>query len=580
METHDLTQGTPEWHAHRRTHLNASDAPAMMGVSPYKTRTQLLDELATGIVPEVDDATQRRFDDGHRCEALARPLAEKIIGRSLYPIVGSEGKYGASFDGLTSDDAINFEHKRLNNELRAVFEMGDPLLPELYTIQMEQQHMVSGAEKTLFMASEWDDDGNLLEEYHCWYTPDPQLRDRIVAGWEQFEKDLAVHKPKVAQEMPQPDVSMDLPALFVNAHGGVTDSNLQEFGAALKKKLAEVREIPLVTDQDFSNAKETAKLFRERAKQMKQVKESMLAQTVTIGEASQMMDDWAADLNKTALQLEKDVEREDRAKKLAMIDAATLAFKAHVEGLEAETHPIRLVILRPDFGVAIKGKRNYASMQDAIDTALAHGKAEADAIAKDVRAKLAIYANDARGYEFLFSDLQTLIAKPQDDFTLVVNSRITQHKIAEAEKKEAALEAERQRIEAQAKAKAEREAAEKLAVEEARIRAEERAKAEAEAKELATEQAELEAKETDFREVLSGPPVMQESMRYITIGQINARLGFIVTADFLARLGFNFHASADKNAKLYRETDFQGICAALVCHINDVAVEHALKKAA
>ena len=103
MITHELAQGSPEWHAHRAQHFNASDAPAMMGCSPYKTRAQLVRELATGVAAEVDAATQRRFDAGHRFEELARPLAEQIIGEELYPCVGTDGKLSASFDGLTMD---------------------------------------------------------------------------------------------------------------------------------------------------------------------------------------------------------------------------------------------------------------------------------------------------------------------------------------------------------------------------------------------------------------------------------------------------------------------------------------------
>ena len=49
MQIVQLTQGTPEWHVHRRNHLNASDAPAMLNESPYKTRAQLLKEYALGI---------------------------------------------------------------------------------------------------------------------------------------------------------------------------------------------------------------------------------------------------------------------------------------------------------------------------------------------------------------------------------------------------------------------------------------------------------------------------------------------------------------------------------------------------
>lgn len=89
MKTHQLTQGSPEWLAYRANHFNASDAPAMLGISQYESRTELLHRLATGIAPEVDAATQRRFDDGHRFEALARPIAESIIGEELYPVVGS-----------------------------------------------------------------------------------------------------------------------------------------------------------------------------------------------------------------------------------------------------------------------------------------------------------------------------------------------------------------------------------------------------------------------------------------------------------------------------------------------------------
>lgn len=102
MITHQLIQGSKEWHEHRLAHFNASDAPAMLGISPYKTRTQLLHEMATRIVDaEFDGATQRRFDDGHRFEALARTIAESIIGDDLYPVVCSEGKLSASFDGVT-----------------------------------------------------------------------------------------------------------------------------------------------------------------------------------------------------------------------------------------------------------------------------------------------------------------------------------------------------------------------------------------------------------------------------------------------------------------------------------------------
>jgi putative phage-type endonuclease len=191
MKILNLVQGSPEWHEHRASHFNASDAPAMLGCSPYKTRDELIKQYAIGFTKDVDASLQKRFDDGHKFEALARPLAEKIIGETLYPITASNGKLSASFDGLTIGDDVAFEHKSLNNDLRAVMVDGctGADIPKHYRVQMEQQHMVSGCDKVLFMASKWNGDA-LVEERHCWYTPDADLREEIAAGWEQFAIDV------------------------------------------------------------------------------------------------------------------------------------------------------------------------------------------------------------------------------------------------------------------------------------------------------------------------------------------------------------------------------------------------------
>jgi len=63
-------------------------------------------------------------------------------------------------------------------------------------------------------------------------------------------------------------------------------------------------------------------------------------------------------------------------------------------------------------------------------------------------------------------------------------------------------------------------------------------------------------------EAISAPPALR-------LGQISERLGFTVTADFLTKLGFA-PAATDKAAKLYHESDFKSICAALLRHVADV----------
>lgn len=455
MKIHELQQGSEEWRAHRAQHFNASDAPAMMGVSPYKSRSQLLHEMATGLGQEVDDATQRRFDDGHRFEALARPLAEEIIGAELYPVVGSEGKLAASFDGLTMLEDICFEHKTMNDDIRACQSAGH--LPLHYRIQMEQQLMVSGAEKCLFMASRWD--GETLSEKICiWYEPDLELRERIVAGWEQFEKDLANYVPPEIVDPPKAEPIKDLPAVVINASGGLSVCNLAEVTPIFDLFINNAK-TELVTDDDFANGEETAKKSRSVAKTLKMKAKEVIDQIATVGDAVRTLELYAAKFDQLGLTLEKAVKEQKEAIKSKIMAEARQAYTLCIAALESEIEPIRLVCAQPDFANAMKGKRTLASLHGAVGDELAKAKINADSAAKDMRAKLSWIAKHADAYRFLLNDLQQIIQKPFDDFTLLVTTRIDAHKKAEAEK----VEAERKSIQAAEEAKAQAKVAAELA---------------------------------------------------------------------------------------------------------------------
>lgn len=60
----------------------------------------------------------------------------------------------------------------------------------------------------------------------------------------------------------------------------------------------------------------------------------------------------------------------------------------------------------------------------------------------------------------------------------------------------------------------------------------------------------------------------------IKLGDICDRFGFTVTADFLAKLGFQ-PVVQNRQAKLYREADFWAICTALIAHIERAAMREA-----
>ena len=288
MKIVNLLQGSPEWHAHRAQHFNASDAPAMMSCSPYKTRDELIAELATGVTPEVGAAQQRIFDAGHQFEALARPLAEEIIGEDLYPVVGADGKYSASFDGLTMLEEEGFEHKSLNSALREAMTEGcsGTDLPLQYQVQMEQQAMVSGCERILFMASKWETDRStgemsLIEERHCWYTPNLELRAQIEAGWEQLERDVAGYVvPAAAPVKVVAEAVATLPVVFGHVAGDLTvKHNLPAFEAAWGEFLANTLIRDPETDQDFAELEQQVKAMEAAEAQLEAAEEAALSGT-------------------------------------------------------------------------------------------------------------------------------------------------------------------------------------------------------------------------------------------------------------------------------------------------------------
>ena len=600
MKTVELIQGSAAWHAHRAQHFNASDAPAMMGCSPYKTRAQLLREVHTGLAAEVDASTQRIFDAGHRFEALARPLAEDIVGDDLYPCVGVDGQYSASFDGLTLGGETAFEHKTLNAELADLMrgDMTGADLPMHYRVQMEHQCMVSGAERVLFMATKWADDGTLIDSRHCWYTPDADLRLGIMAGWQQFAADLAAYvPPAAAPAAPTGKAPDSLPALRIEVTGAVTASNLAEFKATALGAIRSVNR-ELRTDQDFADADKAVKWCADVESRIKAAKEHAQAQAADIDALFRTLDDITAEARAVRLDLDKLVKRRKDEVREQAVTAARAALDKHIAALQAELAPMRLQPAAADFAGCIKGLRSIASMQDALDTTLARAKIDADGQARVIRGNVAAFkaaTGEDRALQALFVDLGTLVHEAPDVFGLRVQARIDGYRQAEAQKeakrkadeeariaeaaRRAAAEAEaRVRAEQEAQARREREAAEQQQAERM-ARAPAVAAALAVAPNAAEIRADLVAVHDLAVKVAAAAPAANEPAT-LKLGTICDRLGFTVSAAFLADTLHIRPARTDGRAALFTEGQFQSICQQLQSHISAMGELYGQDKAA
>ncbi|MBN3848673.1 endonuclease [Paraburkholderia sp. Ac-20342] len=545
--THDLRQGSDAWIEFRLAHHGASEAAAMLGISPKVKRNELLHMKHTGTPKEFSDWVQEHIlDKGHECEALARPFIEASLGEDLYPVTMSIGDISASCDGLTMDEHTAWEHKQWNSGLAASLERGE--LPEEFMPQAQQVLMVTGAERLIFTCSDGTDENMVSLEI----KPNQAWFDNIVDGWSQFRKDLAAYVPAIIPEKPIASPQESLPVPFAQVSGNIAvKSNLDLFGTALKAFIEQIPEKP-ETDQDFADTDAACKKLKDAEECLAAAEHTALASISDVEAMRRMVADLRELARQTRLAKEKLVENRKKQIKENAVAERRQKYVDHVAALNAELGDVSIVVAAPDFVGAIKGLKTIASLYDKLDTALANGKIAADATAKDLRAKLDWYKQHAE-HAFLFRDLQTLIQKPAEDFELAVTTRIEQHK--QAEEKRKAEEASAQ----------------------ASLLGNNGGSAEAAATPTLTPaapvaDADVTGKATSApwiasAPLMSSPRVVPRGTPTLRLGQINERLAPVsLTAEGLATLGFK-HAATDKNAKLYYESDFEPICAALIRHI-------------
>lgn len=579
MQIHDLTQGSPEWQQYRLEKFGASEAAAMLGISTLVKRNELLHMKATGTAQEFSDWVQKHIlDYGHHVEALARPLVEELIGEDLYPVTCSDGPISASCDGLTMGEDIAFEHKQWNQALAAAIEAGQ--LPDEYMPQPQQIMMVTKAKKVIFVCS----DGTRDNFVYLWVLPDPAWQARIRDGWKQFEADLVEYQHVEVLPAPVAAAVQDLPALSIRVDGQLSlNHNLVLFGEKLQSFIADIDTNPS-DDQAFADAEQAIKVMERAETALGAAEASALGQVSAVDEMVRTVASYKELARKTRLMLEKVVKARKETIRVEIQQAGKDKAAAHIAALNARLGKPYMPTIAVDFAGVMKGKKTVTSLRDAVDTELARFKIEANAVADRIQINLGVLRELASNHTFLFADTPSIVLKAPDDLAALVKMRIAEHEQAEAAKAEAlrariaeeervkAEAAERARVAAETKRQLNEQAAAVAAVR-AQQEAAERAAAEAQAQtqqqnipEIIPEPAPAVVTPID---VARAPAPADDSM--LRLGQINERLAPItLTADGLAFLGFA-HAMTDKSAKLYRESDFYRICAALQRHISAVA---------
>ncbi|MFA5519016.1 MAG: YqaJ viral recombinase family protein [Spirochaetota bacterium] len=169
----DVEQGTSCWHKWRDGGLGASDAPAIMGENPWKSRDMLMSEKLGAVRPFPNQAMKR----GSALEPEARMCYERVKGITFRPLCVESVErpwMRASLDGLSINGQCVVEIKCGTSVYKYTAKNQKP--PRYYIGQLQHILAITG-----------------LTEVDFWcYLPEERPVHLIVPRNDQYIRDLLI----------------------------------------------------------------------------------------------------------------------------------------------------------------------------------------------------------------------------------------------------------------------------------------------------------------------------------------------------------------------------------------------------
>ena len=258
------------------------------------------------------------------------------------------------------------------------------------------------------------------------------------------------------------------------------------------------------------------------------------------------------------LTLDKVVEARKKSIRTEHVANGQAELDAHIVALNGRLCANWIPRTVAPFAEAIKGKRTVDSVKEAVAVTLANAKIAANALADRLELnRRALRHEDGADWMFLFADFSSVGTKPAEDFAAIAAQRINAHQDRQAEEK-------RRRV------LEEQQCAERAAEEDRRAKARLLALA-TPAPAPASGPYRVEqtiAVASQSAAVIDAPErAADKALPPMKLGDINERLDFTLTAQFIEQtLGIE-RAERKAAAVLFHATDYPRICRALVAHI-------------
>lgn len=256
MIKHDVQPNTSEWLALREKYRTASEAPIVLGISPW-TSPRDFKLIKAGLKKQYYSKAMRL---GHELEEQVRQHASDHFDIDFVEAVYTRNGYLASLDGIGNDTVLEI---KVSDHTFNHLSDGD--MPEHYFAQVQQQLYCSGAKVGyLYVYSPKRD------EYICSrpIEPMPIYMESIAEAWDKFEA------------MPLPDdAPMDLTGdgfvenLFAEyAYLKSEADNLKAKMDDIKAKLIEASNEHSLVVGDYSMTKSKPRVTTDYAKACKDAK--------------------------------------------------------------------------------------------------------------------------------------------------------------------------------------------------------------------------------------------------------------------------------------------------------------------
>jgi len=255
-------------------------------------------------------------------------------------------------------------------------------------------------------------------------------------------------------------------SLVVKVSGQITESNFDSWKVDLINRI-KASNRHLSTDDDFVDAQDTVKDFKNAENELVETKARALQEAADIQQLFDAIDEISGETRQARLSLEKQIKVRKEQLKSELVEKYFDLADGYYNRLEDERKDFLSIAWKAfhksDFVDSIKGKKTIKSMESALQSTLDQIQANIDEVEEMVDKNAQLIDSIATDHMALFQDRKSLLAMSSDVVESTIEKRIAVFEAEELRRIEA------QRLEREAKKAEEQRITDEKAIEEKRI---------------------------------------------------------------------------------------------------------------